>query len=378
MRVLFISGTTVGGSGRSQRELAARLIRRGHEVSFVVDDEAPSRIRRFIYERCADGAVRWGERPGARIIRLLERQPGKRTRRATLGGIAHRITPVPENAARAAIEMFRPDVVVGNSILRLTWRKVRQLCDERAIATVFYVREVASMNHFTLGVTPAHRIVANATSLAQQVREHGYPCSVLPSVIEIDVTTATTSRRVALVINPIPSHGIDLIWQLAERLPDVPFIIQQSWPLGREVVESIEQIAARYPNVAFRPPAPAGASLYSDARLLLVPHRIDNRPRVIAEAQANGIPVVASHTPGLEEAVGPGGILVDMNDLDEWVSTVRTLWTNDVTYDALVDRAIKHSQRPEIDPERITAAFEELLRDAYEDAIRETATAARR
>ena len=45
------------------------------------------------------------------------------------------------------------------------------------------------------------------------------------------------------------------------------------------------------------------------ARVLLVPYRVDNRPRVVAEAQSNGIPVPASALPAHREA-GTRGVLV--------------------------------------------------------------------
>ena len=220
------------------------------------------------------------------------------------------------------------------------------------------------MNHFTLGSQPADVIVANASSLARTVEALGYPCAVLPSVIEVGVTSVDSSRQVALVINPIATHGIDTVWHIARALPDIPFVIQQSWPLENKELLSLEQTAAQLPNVEFRHVAPPGTSLYGDAKVLLVPHRIDNRPRVIAEAQANAIPVIASRTPGIAEAVGDGGLLVGMDDLDGWVDTIRLLWTDKSSYDNLTERALAHSRRPDIDPERVTATFEALLLDA--------------
>ena len=373
VRLLFVSGTITGGSGRSQRELAARLALRGHEVLFLVDDELPARVRHFVYENLADLAVLVGDRPGARLVRFIERQPGRRTRSTQMNGVDHLITPVPENAAPGVIESFQPDVVVANSVLRLTWRKVHELCEQRGIATVLYVREVAAMNHFTLGVQPAHRIVANAQSLASAVEQLGYPCSVLPSVIEIGVTRVSPHRLAALVINPIASHGIDIVWRLARELPEVTFVIQQSWPLSDAEFAVLQRTAETLPNVELRRAAPAGASLYADARVLLVPHRIDNRPRVVAEAQANGIPVIASNKPGLVEAVGTGGLIIDLDDLQGWVTALRLLWTDDDEYDRLMTRAISHSQRPEIDPEHITAAFESLIEEAVAAAGRDIA-----
>jgi glycosyltransferase involved in cell wall biosynthesis len=112
---------------------------------------------------------------------------------------------------------------------------------------------------------------------------------------------------------------------------------------------------------------PAGVSLYHDARILLVPHRLDNRPRVITEAQANGIPVIASFTPGLAEAVGEGGILLDMDDLDGWVAAIRDMWPDAPPYDEFAKSARAYGRRPEIDPARLAQRFDLLLKETYRE-----------
>jgi glycosyltransferase involved in cell wall biosynthesis len=121
--------------------------------------------------------------------------------------------------------------------------------------------------------------------------------------------------------------------------------------------------AAGFPNVEFRPRTTDLGIIYRDARLLFVPHRLDNRPRVVAEAQANGIPVVASGYPGLVEAVGPGGVLVDSEAPDgAWIDAVGRLWDDAGHYQQLVEAALGHAARPEIDPEVVTSRFEEAMR----------------
>jgi glycosyltransferase involved in cell wall biosynthesis len=364
MRLLFVSGTTVGGSGRSQRELAARLAARGHEVLFLVDAGEPARARRWSYEQLSDLSARLDGRRARRVILPLEALPGRRTRRREIGGIHHLTTPVPENAFRQVAEGFRPDVVLGNSVLRLTWRQVRRDCVQMGIATVLYVREVAALNHFDPGGDPADRVLANATSIAEEVRRMGHQCALVPSLIETSVTRTETTREVALVVNPIESHGVELVWAMASRLREVPFVILESWPLTSAERDALEARAAALPNVTLRAAAPAGPHLYRDARVLLVPHRIDNRPRVVAEAQANGIPVIASRLPGLEEAVGPGGLLLDMDDAEAWCDALRELWCDEGAYDVLARRALEHSRRPDIDPDVVTDLVESAITGA--------------
>lgn len=340
--------------------MAARLVGAGHEVTFLVDDEAPHRLRRWWYEQLSDLAVRTANRPGGRIVRALERLPGRRTGTLELDGFVHVTTPVPQNAFERILVEVRPDVVIGNSLVRLAWRRVRAVCERRGIPTVLYVREITTFDHLLPNEMP-DTVVANARSLVSAVEERGVACSFVPSVVDLSVTRTDSSREVALVVNPIASHGIDLVCELAERLPNIPFVLQESWPLDDGDVQRIVTRAAALSNVELRRAQPPGPELYRDARVLLVPHRIDNRPRVIAEAQSNGIPVVASSHPGLIEAVGDGGVTVDPDDVDAWSEQIRSLWTDAHRYADLSQRASTHSQRSELDPAEVTAAFERIL-----------------
>jgi glycosyltransferase involved in cell wall biosynthesis len=361
VRILFLSGTTVGGSGRSQRELASQLRGFGHEVMFVADTETRSAFTRWVYEQLSDLAVRMSSLPGLSVIRRIESVPGRRTKTAEIGGIRHHTTPIPENAAKSVIAVFRPDVVVGSSVLRISWRKVRAMCRARGIPTVLYIRETEALNHFSDWPSDGDLVVANAESLAREIQAVGVVCEFIPSVIDTAVTETDSTREVALVINPIESRGIDIVWNVAERLPNIRFAVQESWPLEPEALRSVEAAVADLANVEFRRAAPPGPKLYGDTRVLLVPYRIDNRPRVIAEAQANGIPVIAGDVPALVEAIGDGGLVADLDDIDAWCTALQSLWTDAAEYGARSSAAIAHSMRAEIDPGHVARRFEELV-----------------
>ena len=101
--------------------------------------------------------------------------------------------------------------------------------------------------------------------------------------------------------------------------------------------------------------------------MLLVPHRVDNRPRVILEAQSNGIPVIATDYPGLAESVGAGGLLVeDVDDPRPWVVALARVWDDPAHYGVLVDAARVHASRAEVDPAVIAQRFEQLLEELVE------------
>ncbi len=193
-----------------------------------------------------------------------------------------------------------------------------------------------------------------------RAREAGFACAVLPSVVEVAPVEST--RRVVLLVNPIEILGGDRIWAMAAARPDLPFVIQESGLLDEHLRADILDRAAQVPNVEVRPFTDQLAVLFADCRLLLVPHRVDNRPRVVLEAQASGIPVVASAQPGLVESVGPGGVIVeDTDDPAPWAAAIGALFDDPERYASVADAARAHAQRPEVDPERIAEQFETLL-----------------
>lgn len=360
MRLLFVSSTTLGGSGRSQRELAGQLERRGHQVQFLVDDGRPARFTRAIYAQLADLAARTANLPGGRTTAWLERQPGRHTTQIDLAGWSPEASAIPQNAIERLIDAFRPDAVVGNSLERLAWRRIHRVCARRGIPTVLYVREIDSLGHLMYGEVP-DLLVANAESLQAALEREHLECAFIPSVIDVEVTLTTSTRRVALAINPIVSKGSDIVWEVASSAPELPIVAQESWPLEGASLSDVERQAHRLKNVEFRRALPPGPQLYNDTRVLLVPYRVDSRPRVIAEAQANGIPVIAGDVPALREAIGEGGVVVPLDDIQAWVAALRSLWTDQDRYERLAAAALAHSRRPAIAPESVAASFEALV-----------------
>ena len=335
---------------------------RGHDVLFVADDERPAALARWVYERLSDAAVRCERWPGRRWIDWLASRPGRRTTPENLDGLEHCLSPVPQNAVALVMRSWKPDVVVGSSLVRIAWRGVRREATTHGIPTVLYLREDVALNHFAEGVLPADAIVANARSIADRVEALGFECAFVPSVIETSITAVESTRRVALAINPIESRGVELVWRIAAELPAISFVLQESWPLDPETLDSVLERVDAHPNVEFRRHEPPGPSLYRDARVLLVPYLVDNRPRVIAEAQANGIPVLVADVAALQEAIGGGGIALPLEATEAWCSAITLMWADDAAYHELAERARSHSARDEINPKLVAGGFESLLR----------------
>ncbi len=361
MQILFVSSIAAGGSGMSQRQLARRLVGKGHDVE-ILAATPDSAVVRPLYDRLVDASTRLRSTPARPALLRVQRRLGRRTRRTDTSDHPTLLAAVPENAfARMALRR-RPDVVVANSIDRVSWRRLRAQLIQAGIPSVLYLREASSIGHLTLSAAPPDLLLANAESHATRARAAGFECEVLPSVVEVD--PVESARRVVLLVNPIEILGGDRIWAAAAARPDIPFVIQESGLLDEHFRADLLDRASQVPNVEVRQFCERPGALFADCRVLLVPHRVDNRPRVVLEAQASGIPVVASAQPGLIESVGPGGVIVDdTDDPAPWISAIGGLWDDPARYDAIAATAREHALRPEVDAEQIAARFEALLVD---------------
>ena len=245
---------------------------------------------------------------------------------------------------------------------RVTWRRLRAQVEADGIPSVLYIREASGLGHLTVSDAAPNLLLANAESHAARARAAGYACEVVPSVVEIDHALIETSRDVVLLINPMHLLGGDRLWPIARARPDIPFVIQESGLLSAAEREEVLRAARVHPNVTVRSFSARPAEVYRDARILVVPHRVDNRPRVVLEAQANGIPVIASGYPGLVESVGAGGVIVeDADDPAAWIRVVGDVWDDPNQYDALVRAARVQAARPEVSPSVVVDRFESLI-----------------
>ena len=369
-RLLFVSSVTDGGSGRSQRELAAALRASGRDVRFLVDAGDRAAPQRRVLEELTDATARLRANRLGGVVDRVRRQVGARTRSCEIEGLPHEVSIAPENAFEPLVQRWRPDVVVVSSISRVPWRAIRQVCRRRGIPTVLYLREAVAIGHLTAGLR-ADALLANSGTLVDDAGRLGLTAELVPSVVHTRPMEQPPTGEVVLIVNPIASHGLHMVEPLATARPDIPIVLQESWPIDRDDRAEIDRLVGTHANVGFRAFDPRPEQLFRDARLLLSPHRIDNRPRTILEAQANGLPVVATDLPGLVEAVGPGGSTVSLDaDPREWIAAVAAIWDDDGARQTLSDRASIHAARPDVHPDEVAARFTMMVDDVVTDVGR--------
>ena len=263
--------------------------------------------------------------------------------------------------------IFDPDVlvcVVGGS-QTIDFAKI--LCTTAGdLPTVIYIFDVQGVAITEDPLCTRSHVIANAEVIASLIVDCQYRPPVVPCIVDSNDCKVQSTREVVLYINPHLRKGVDLAWAIAEAAKGLKFVFQESWPLNEKRRIEIVTHAQNLGNVEFRAATDRPAEIYRDARVLLAPYGPE-RPRVVDEAQANGIPVVASDVPGLNESVGIGGVLVDpAGPISAWTSVLERLQTDKLYYDTLVTAAIRHSKRAEIQPEYLTEIFERELQYAIE------------
>ena len=276
-------------------------------------------------------------------------------------------TKNPLESLSIAKRIFKPDVLVCVLGGSHTIDFAKMLCKSAGdLPTLIYIFDIEGVAFTVDPICAMSHVIANAEVIASLIADHRRRPPVVPCIVDSDDCKVESTREVVLYINPHPRKGVNLAWAIAEAAQDLKFVFQESWRLNDkrriEVVTRAQYLA----NVEFRSATDRPAEIYRDARVLLAPYGPE-RPRVIDEAQANGIPVVASDVPGLNESVGTGGVLIDpAGPIDAWTSILERLKTDKAYYNELVDAALRHSQRVEIQPEYLAEIFERELQYAIE------------
>ena len=105
-------------------------------------------------------------------------------------------------------------------------------------------------------------------------------------------------------------------------------------------------------------------ALFRRTRVFLMPSWSETFGMVAVEAQANGVPVIASDLPGLREATGDGALFVPAMRLSDWMEALRRL-DDPEEYALLANKARKNAQR--------LLDAREPEADALEDELRRVA-----
>lgn len=355
MRILFTNTNSylpqwMGGSEVSTHDLALTLAQRGHRpaVLAALKPAGPTWIKNRLLKQLTGKAFPADTRHPYPIFR------------------GYGLDEESASAVAEVVAAFHPDaaiIQVGSPAL------LANALIDAGIPTVVYFRDAEFLSRG--GMFPHHSLLgfaANSSFTAALAKEKlGVDADIIQPLVRASAYTTTRVPNYALFINPVTVKGLDTAVELARRNPDIPFVFQESWPLGNKTFADLETRCKALPNIALHHATIDMKSVYRGARLLLAPSRwLEAWGRVVTEAHFSGIPVIASRIGGLPESVGPGGLLIPPDAPDDaWNEALNNIWHNPEEYAALSNQALLYSQRDEIRPDtlasRLLAAIDRLI-----------------
>jgi glycosyltransferase involved in cell wall biosynthesis len=261
----------------------------------------------------------------------------------------------------ARVAEFRPDLVLGYN--NLTCPLLRRAV-AAGLPSFFMVRSLANL--FAVGrfVPDGVRLIANSpftAAVALQALGQA-PEVVLPPVDVAAYAVERRERRYVTFVNPMPEKGVDVALAVARAMPETSFLfVNGKWGDRRygDLGTGLRNVESWNAREDMR-------SVYAVTDVLLVPSQVPEAfGRVVVEAHASGIPVVAAAIGGLPYTLGQGGLLVSpKGDVRGYVDALRRLRADPELYARLSAAATANGRRPEFAAERQVDRFVEIVEAA--------------
>ncbi len=176
------------------------------------------------------------------------------------------------------------------------------------------------------------------------------------------VFNGNMQRKYITFINPLPAKGVTLFMRLAliaqKRQPSWRFLVVESRARWTEVEQYFKLQSKDFYNVDKLAHSPDIRAVYALTKVLLLPSLWhESYGRVATEANLNGIPVLASNSGGIKEALNNGGTCLEVpqkcledfsyipndEEMEEWFSTLEKIM-DDANYENYCIEAKKSSE----------------------------------
>lgn len=227
------------------------------------------------------------------------------------------------NVYTKLLRKFKPDLVMGygcDPLCRAMWAEAKFF----GIPTVYVVCN-GNHRHFRF---PMHDLVicdSHATADYYK-RQEGLTVHPVANFINPKLVVALKRNPQAVTfINSDFAKGVAIVARLIlmanRERPDIPFLIVETRRKLKDALKALKVPGGKpgsafqqqsFRNIVIRPAQFDVKEIYRHTGVLLAPSLwYESWGRVATEAVMNGIPVLASKSGGLPEAVGTGGITLD-------------------------------------------------------------------
>jgi glycosyltransferase involved in cell wall biosynthesis len=234
---------------------------------------------------------------------------------------------------------------------------------EAGVPVVFYLVNGGYKNKDTFKYVSV--VVTDTEATAKLYKERlGLDCKVVGKFIDPELVKPSLPRRPDFItfINPSYEKGVSVFMPMAKiaakEAPDVRFLVVQSRGRWGNALAKLGFKPEDFPNVKVIGHQTDMRPVFASTKALLVPSLWhESGARVIAEAQINGIPIIASKSGGSPELVGEGGVILDMPQAvydnkttpapeevaRTWLEEVKRIWRDDAFYQDLCRKVEKEA-----------------------------------
>jgi glycosyltransferase involved in cell wall biosynthesis len=218
--------------------------------------------------------------------------------------------------AAKAVEVHQPDVLFGQ--FGLLPYSIENAVERNLPVVVWcHLHDGFEQPRKAALVEMVDLFVFNSAFLYEEAGVNVRHVVVNPPIERERVVAATRKPEYITLINLCAAKGPDIFYHLAKKFPDEKFLGVEG---GYE-----DQVKEDLPNVEFVAHGPDMASVYAKTKVLLMPSRYESFGMAAVEAQANGVPIIASDLPGLRDALGDGALYAAPQKKQVWETALRTL-----------------------------------------------------
>lgn len=274
----------------------------------------------------------------------------------------------PATAIGPLLEQLRPDAVVFSTSSQIAAPIATCRATGLPVVMSFLTADLQALDT-SFVADPAFLYLANSSFLASRLAAwFGITAEVMYPIVHPPKLDPATRRDRVLFVNPVPQKGWAIFAAVAGALRETPFTVLESWPLDQAWRRHCQSQVAYFGNIDWRLAVDDMDPIWSRTRVLLMPSVWEEAwGRAAAEAVAAGIPVVASDRGGLKQAVGPGGIVIDIHaPIVEWTTAVTRLMTDERHHQEVAAAGLSHAARAEVQPDTLADRFVALVSEHVE------------
>lgn len=261
---------------------------------------------------------------------------------------------------------FPPDAVIhfGGSALEMA---IRSICKRKNIPVILCVSNGGYLNY---SFPDIDLVITDSESQTRFYYTNGKGrLTATGTFIRPEMVVAPKrDPKYITFINPHPTKGVSIVLQMVRmartQLPKEKFLIVQSRGNWFEVLQHYKMQDEDFSHVDVAEHCTDVRPIYAATKVLLAPSLwYEGFGRVAAEATMNGIPVIASTSGGLPEAVNGGGVNISApqachddhlrlpteEEVQPWMDALKDMVASKRKYNEWSQKALESSKIHEIE-----------------------------